>query len=223
MPKKFKGENTKATSARERKAAKAAEEKEAHARRVEDLTWQDDDKHLANKNKRKEEKEKKQQEANQRRLENQKLLEEEEKAINIKPKGTKPSQKVTQFQIQAQRQAAAAAASATTTCEEIETHLTVPLHENLNKQLALDEDGEPIEQISATGVDNVLSALGADSKPEPKGGRVKVNMAAAFLKFQEDRMPSVRKENPSVNRSKHLQIIKKEWTKSPENPLNQYS
>ena len=53
MPKKFKGENSKATSARERKATKAAEEKEMKNKAIEDAYWQDDDKLINKKNNRK--------------------------------------------------------------------------------------------------------------------------------------------------------------------------
>ena len=61
-----------------------------------------------------------------------------------------------------------------------------------------------------------------DSKPPPQEGeRVKINMAAAFKKFEQDRLPSIKKENPTLKHSQLKERIKKEWKKSPENPLNQ--
>lgn len=53
MPKKFRGENTKATEARARKAAAANEAGEQRAKAEADAYWADDDKHLAKKAQRK--------------------------------------------------------------------------------------------------------------------------------------------------------------------------
>ena len=53
MPKKFKGENSKAVEARARKSAAKAQEEEAKQRAKEDEYWRDDDKHVAKKSQRK--------------------------------------------------------------------------------------------------------------------------------------------------------------------------
>ena len=53
MPKKFKGENTKAVEARNRKAAQAAEKNAAAQRAAEEDAWRDDDKHANKKAQRK--------------------------------------------------------------------------------------------------------------------------------------------------------------------------
>ena len=53
MPKKFKGENTKATAARERKAATKQASEDKKRREEEDVYWQDDDKHAARKQEKK--------------------------------------------------------------------------------------------------------------------------------------------------------------------------
>lgn len=53
MPKKFRGENTKAVSAKERKAAKSAEERDQREKAAEDAKWRDDDKNVNKKNQRK--------------------------------------------------------------------------------------------------------------------------------------------------------------------------
>ncbi len=53
MPKKFKGENSKAVEARARKAAAKAAVDEAKQRAAEDEYWRDDDKHVAKKQARK--------------------------------------------------------------------------------------------------------------------------------------------------------------------------
>ena len=53
MPKKFKGENSKAVEARARKAAQKQEEKELKERQAEDEYWKDEDKHVMRKQQRK--------------------------------------------------------------------------------------------------------------------------------------------------------------------------
>lgn len=53
MPKKFKGVNTKAETARERKQAAKSAADEKKRREEEDEYWRDDDKHVARKEQRK--------------------------------------------------------------------------------------------------------------------------------------------------------------------------
>ena len=53
MPKKFKGENSKAAEARARKSAARAEAEAAKQKAIEDEYWRDDDKHVAKKQARK--------------------------------------------------------------------------------------------------------------------------------------------------------------------------
>ena len=53
MPKKFKGENSKATEAKARKSAQREAEDERKQKQLEDEYWKDDDKHLLKKQQRK--------------------------------------------------------------------------------------------------------------------------------------------------------------------------
>ena len=53
MPKKFKGENTKAQDARARKAAAKEAAEEKRRKEEEDAAWRDDDKHASRKQDRK--------------------------------------------------------------------------------------------------------------------------------------------------------------------------
>ena len=53
MPKKFKGENSKAVAARDRKAAALHEQQARKQKEEEDAFWADDDKHVAKKQQRK--------------------------------------------------------------------------------------------------------------------------------------------------------------------------
>lgn len=44
---------------------------------------------------------------------------------------------------------------------------------------------------------------------------------AAYASFEERMMPIIKEQNPTLRLSQLKQILKKEWMKSPENPLNQ--
>lgn len=46
-------------------------------------------------------------------------------------------------------------------------------------------------------------------------------MKAAFAAFEQATMPRLKKENPNMRLSQLKQLLKKEWVKAPENPLNQ--
>lgn len=46
-------------------------------------------------------------------------------------------------------------------------------------------------------------------------------MKAAYNTFEETRLPVLKQENPNMRLSQLKQMLKKEWMKSPENPLNQ--
>ena len=46
-------------------------------------------------------------------------------------------------------------------------------------------------------------------------------MKAAYTKFEDENMPRLRAENPNMRLSQVKQMLKKQWMKSPENPLNQ--
>jgi hypothetical protein len=46
-------------------------------------------------------------------------------------------------------------------------------------------------------------------------------LKAAFAAFEEANMPRIKSENPTLRLSQLKQILRKEWMRSPENPLNQ--
>ena len=45
-------------------------------------------------------------------------------------------------------------------------------------------------------------------------------MKAAFEEFEKVRLPQLKTENPTLRLSQLKQLLRKEWMKSPENPLN---
>jgi len=211
MPKNFKGENSKATAARERKAAVAAEEKAKKDQAKEDALWVDDDKRVNKKQQRQDDRDKKRQSQLDKKAELRSLSKmEEETSSPIKPSAP---QKVTRYEVQKAKEMAEQQAIKDREASEAQkTHLDEPLIENLNR---LNED-----VVSASGIDSALEALSTTDGESDKGmsGR---KMAQAFRAFEDKRLPQVRKEYPNMRMSQWKQMIRKEWLKSPENPLNQ--
>ncbi|PBC27944.1 coiled-coil domain-containing protein 124 [Apis cerana] len=202
MPKKFVGENSKAVAARARKAAAKEAENTKKALEAEEKAWQDDDKQLLKKKQKQEELEKKRQQQLEKKAEVKALLEKE--MANIKVGGKQPAAKVTRAEIVAATEKRNQVAMKKREEEK-------PIEENLNRLT--------IEGETAHGIDEALSVLSSketeiDRHPEK---RVK----AAYASFEERMMPIIKEQNPTLRLSQLKQILKKEWMKSPENPLNQ--
>lgn len=202
MPKKFVGENSKAVAARARKAAAKEAENTKKALEAEERAWQDDDKQLLKKKQKQEEFERKRQQQLEKKAEVKALLEKE--MANIKVGGKQPAAKVTRAEIVAATEKRNQAAMKKREEEK-------PIEENLNRLT--------IEGETAHGIDEALSILSTkeaeiDRHPEK---RVK----AAYASFEEKMMPIIKEQNPTLRLSQLKQILKKEWMKSPENPLNQ--
>ncbi|KAK9306534.1 hypothetical protein QLX08_002831 [Tetragonisca angustula] len=201
MPKKFVGENSKAVAARARKAAAKEAENTKKALEAEERAWQDDDKQLLKKKQKQEEFERKRQQQLEKKAEVKALLEKE--MANIKVGGKQPAAKVTRAEIVAATEKRNQAA--------MKKQEEKPIEENLNRLT--------IEGETAHGIDEALSILSTkeaeiDRHPEK---RVK----AAYASFEEKMMPIIKEQNPTLRLSQLKQILKKEWMKSPENPLNQ--
>ncbi|KAG9350728.1 hypothetical protein JZ751_024617 [Albula glossodonta] len=92
------------------------------------------------------------------------------------------------------------------------THLETPLEENVNR--IVPEEGT----VEARTIEDAIAVLSTaddvDRHPERR-------MKAAFAAFEELHMPRLKMENPNMRLSQLKQQLKKEWMKSPDNPLNQ--
>lgn len=214
MPKKFKGENSKAVEARARKATQKDEEELRKQKQLEDEYWKDDDKHALKKLQRKEEKEKKKTEQLERKKEAQKILDEEVAVLASKSGGKTPAPaKLTRAEVEVHRlnvveaDKAAVAGTVKVNVQEQEPEI----EENINRIV--------IEGDQAHTVDEALNLLSVrevevDMHPEKR-------MKAAYLAFEEKNLPILKQENPNLRLSQLKQLLKKDWAKSPENPLNQ--
>nr|ACO14907.1 Coiled-coil domain-containing protein 124 [Caligus clemensi] len=207
MPKKFPTENSKAAAARSRKSDKAQEDKQRKEKEIEDAKWKDDDKQLNKKLARKEEAEKKRLEALAKKKERADLVDEEEKTIaSAVKKGAAP--KVTQAQIRQEIEHRDAIARASAKGEK--PHFEKPIEENVNVNLG--------DVVQARNLDEAISALSmkdsSDKHPEKR-------MKAAYEEFESERLPQLKTEFSNLRLSQLKQMLKKEWMKHPENPLNQ--
>ncbi|XP_056133199.1 coiled-coil domain-containing protein 124 [Lampris incognitus] len=210
MPKKFQGENSKAATAKARKAEAKAVADARKKQELEDALWQESDKHVLRKEQRKDDKEKKRLEALERKKENQRLLEEEN--ARLKGRSTKEATsggKVTRAQIEEtlhveQQQQPK---------PKEKSNLETPLEENVNR--IIPDEGT----VEARTIEDAITMLSME--PEELDRHPERRMKAAFAAFEEVNMPRLKKENPNMRLSQLKQLLKKEWTKSPENPLNQ--
>ncbi|XP_069074646.1 coiled-coil domain-containing protein 124 isoform X1 [Pleurodeles waltl] len=211
MPKKFQGENTKSAVARARKADAKAAADAKRQQEQDDALWKDEDKHVLRKEQRKEDKEKRRLEQLERKKEAQRLLDEEAASLKGKlQKNVATPPKITRAQIEETLRVEEKEASKS--AEKPKSHVETPLEENINRRVL--EEGT----VEARTVEEAISVLSVaeelDRHPER---RVK----AAFAAYEELNMPRLKQENPNMRLSQLKQLLKKEWMKSPENPMNQ--
>ncbi|CAB0018022.1 unnamed protein product [Nesidiocoris tenuis] len=212
MPKKFASENTKAAAARERKASAKEADKKKKEQAAEDAYWEDDDKSIKKKQQRKEEKELKKSEQLQKKAEAKAMLEQEiGSVLNVRKQ---PVAKITRAQIEEEkekRQAAALGASGSTPKPKVETHLTKPIEENVNRLI--------VEGDEARTVDEAIRVLSIDGS-EPEDRHPERRMKAAYAAYEEKMLPVLKKQSPSLRHSQLKQMIFKQWQTAPENPAN---
>ncbi|PLB48923.1 DUF1014 domain protein [Aspergillus steynii IBT 23096] len=76
--------------------------------------------------------------------------------------------------------------------------------------------------LNATGIDNALDALSLTNKDTSKIDRhPERRYKAAYAAFEARRMPEVEEEHPGLRRQQRIELVKKEFEKSDENPFNQ--
>ncbi|VDD87965.1 unnamed protein product [Enterobius vermicularis] len=214
MPKKFSGENTKAAAARARKDAAKREANEKKKQEEEDEYWRDDDKANARKLQRKEEAERKRQDALQRKLENRLAHDSEmEKLAGKNPVPVKITQAAIQANLRAEAKRVEEEEKRQRLLREsrLETLQTEEIEENINH---LQIEGEV-----ARSVTEAIAVLSNDSPTIDRHPEKRVK--AAYAAFEEKMMPRLKVEHPTFRLSQLRQVLKKEWQKSPENPLNQ--
>lgn len=95
-----------------------------------------------------------------------------------------------------------------------------PLEQNPNLlELERQREGE----VQARTVDEAIAVLGGGGGvgKSPAEKHPERRMKAAFAAFEEREMPRLKAENPTLRMSQLRQLLKKEWMKSPDNPMVQ--
>ncbi|KAI4207654.1 MAG: hypothetical protein LQ346_000461 [Caloplaca aetnensis] len=151
----------------------------------------------AKSNAKKEEAEAKKAEAARKKAEKDAILAEEEKNAPSKPKNTKTAPKKT-----------SAAPSRSLNLDQ------------------LDEppNNTPLNALNATGIDNALDALSLTtgaSNSEKVERHPERRFKAAYAAYEARRMPELEEEMKGLRRQQRVDVIRKEFEKSPENPFNQ--
>ncbi|KAK1146978.1 hypothetical protein N8T08_002306 [Aspergillus melleus] len=89
----------------------------------------------------------------------------------------------------------------------------------------LDDSGPGAKKASAlnaSGIDNALDALSLTNKDTSKIDRhPERRYKAAYAAYEARRMPEVEEEHPGLRRQQRIELVKKEFEKSDENPFNQ--
>lgn len=148
----------------------------------------------------------------QKKAELKNLAEQEE--ISLKPASKQPQVKITRAQIQDELEkrnaAAAAAAAGASKKKEPVTHIEKPIEENINR---IEVDG--LEARTITEAISVLSTKEVEEDKHPEK-----RMKAAYASYEAVNLPRLKEENPTLKLSQLKQILRRDWAKAPENPLN---
>uniref|UniRef100_A0A3Q3JVU3 Coiled-coil domain-containing protein n=1 Tax=Monopterus albus TaxID=43700 RepID=A0A3Q3JVU3_MONAL len=179
MPKKFQGENSKAVTARARKAEAKAVADARKKQEEEDALWQETDKHALKKEKRKDDKEKKRLELLERKKENQRLLDEE----NARLKGKSQREagfagKLTRAQIEEALQNEQLQQQQLTPTEK--SHLETPLEENVNR--IIPDEGT----VEARTIEDAIAVLSYHLVCFPKFSMLKQQLKKEWMKAPEN-------------------------------------
>ena len=155
--------------------------------------------------------ERKRQDQLDKKVEAKKLLEAEELSMKGKTSSRAPP-KVTRAQI-AESQASGGATPLPKSVVEVDPLVENPNHLMQQRSLEGHHDAvtvdEAIAVLKVSGPDQ-----GLDRHPERR-------MKASYAAFEEREIARLKAENPNLRLSQVKQLVRKEWMRSPENPMNQ--
>ena len=78
-----------------------------------------------------------------------------------------------------------------------------------------------MDGLEARTVDEAIAILNLEDEDTSLDKHPEKRMKAAYAAFEEVNLPRLKQENPTLRLSQIKQLLKKEWLKSPENPMNQ--
>ena len=87
----------------------------------------------------------------------------------------------------------------------------------------LDPGSKKQSALNASGIDNALDALNltAGSTNDKIDRHPERRFKAAYAAFEARRLPEIEEEMKGLRRQQRIEMVKKEFEKSPENPFNQ--
>lgn len=114
------------------------------------------------------------------------------------------------------KEKAAASAAAAAKAQKQGEETAEPLEENPNQQMAALMAAEGA--VEARSVEDAIAVLNVGDTPVDR--HPEKRMKAAYSAFEERELPRLKQENPNMRLSQLKQLLKKDWMKSPENPMN---
>lgn len=91
------------------------------------------------------------------------------------------------------------------------------LEENINHVIARELSEDNV--VEARTVEDAVAVLSlSESKIDRHPER---RLRAAYTTYEEQELPKLRQEYPNLRLSQVKQMVKKNWQKSPDNPMNQ--
>ena len=155
----------------------------------------------------------------ERKKEAQQLLAEEESKLTGKSAtgASVGAKKVTKAEIQELQEKEIKERQKLELCTAGVSAESLPLHENPN-HLLLQRKLEG--HHDASSIDEAIEALTVSDKKKVDIHPEK-RLKAAYAAFEDRELPRLKSENPNLRLSQLKQLLKKEWMKSPDNPMNQ--
>ena len=114
------------------------------------------------------------------------------------------------------KEKAAASAAAAAKAQKQGEETAEPLEENPTQQMAALMAAEGT--VEARSVEDAIAVLNVGDTPVDR--HPEKRMKAAYSAFEERELPRLKQENPNMRLSQLKQLLKKDWMKSPENPMN---
>ena len=144
-----------------------------------------------------------------------KLLEEEESKLPTKTVSSGTG-KVTRSQIAETQARQQAQSEASALSRQVSEPLKLDVNPNhMMRERALEG------HVDAETVDEAIAALRVSSQPTAVEKHPERRVKATYAAYEEREMPRLKAENPNLRMSQVKQLIRKQWMKSPENPMNQ--
>lgn len=187
-------------------------------KKVEDASWKESDKKAVNKEKRASTNEDKFLEDKKKKEELKQLAKQEEEELGKGAKGVKALKPVPITKYQAEQKKLQLIQETNRKAEEDKENTKLkdymPPSDSEDEEEVKEKnwkvmwEEQETEMIEATGIDGAFGTMQENAKGEDK--HPEKRMKAAWMAYCDERMPSLKTENPNLKRSQYLQMVSKE-------------